>query len=260
MSASTTPTFKSVIYKILNRQPFTRYMTISLSNINLGWDVTQVDQYFEMSGVIVKTVFDNIMLMTGSVYYVNYDQEFVVEPIIPSNPVSVCTFRGEDIYDINTEEYDWHGQFTGIKWLAEDDEYQRIEMPYSDRELYQYDYSELELKNIYITNTTVRLTIMQNLLSLYQYLKRQIKITCKWNPDVLVNTYVTLDVAEEAIINDEFLIWNKDQWNEGKYWGIASPGISFESTKLWRVVDINRDSEGEKMKLTLVQQYSDDEE
>lgn len=251
-------TFKNTCYKMLNRSPFTKYMSIELDNLNMGWDVASIN-YGDMTNKKVKTVLDEIMLLTGSVYYVNYDQEFIIEPAIPTVPVSVCAFRGDDIYSVNSEEYDWKAHYTGVTWDDSENTVKRVEMDFPDRELYQYDFSELMLKNKYVTDATARNDILDSLLEMYKFLKRKVKIVCKWNPEVLVNKYITLDIAEEVIDGDKFMIWNKDHWNDGKYWGIKSPGISFSSNNLWRVVDIKRDTEGKKMQLTLVQLYSDDE-
>jgi hypothetical protein len=251
--------FSNIIYKMLNRRPFTTYLTIDQSNFSLGWDVAQTNRVSDMVNVTVKTVLDKIMLLTGSIYYVNYDDEFIIEPIIPTNPTAICTFRGQDIYSIYYEKYDWKNHYTGIKWDDSENTVQRVEMSYPDRELYQYDFTELVLSNQYVTDSTNRLTILNNLLSLYKYIKREIKIACKWNPDVIVNKYVILDVPQEGIIGDEFMIWNQDSWNDGKFWGFAQPGINFSSSELWRVINIKRDTEGTKMDVTLVQLYSDDE-
>lgn len=251
-------TFKNICYKILNRTPFTKYMTIDLINFEMGWDIAVTDSIADMQNEKVKTVLDKIMMLTGSVYYINYSQNFIIEPITPSSPASVWTLRGHDIFKITSEEFDWKSNFTGIKWDDGENTVQRVEMNYPDRELYQYDYTELKLTNKYITNSTDRTTILNNLLSLYKFLKRKVKLTCKWNPEVLVNKYVTIDIPSEAIIGEEYMIWNKDQWNEGKFWGLAQQGISFSSSNLWRVLDIKRQVEGEKMQLTLVQLYSDD--
>ena len=99
---------------------------------------------------------------------------------------------------------------------------------------------------------------MENLLNNHKFLKREIDITCKWNPEIIVNKYVILDVAQEAIIGDEFLTWNEDQWNDGKYWRLESPGIYFDSSQYWKVTEIKREIYGESMKLTLIQNLSDD--
>lgn len=252
-------TFKNICYRILHRAPFTKYMTVSLANFAMGWDVAAIDSYADMTNKKVKDVLDDIMMLTGSIYYVDYSGNFIIEPIIPTSPAAVCTFRGDDIQKISSEKYDWKGQYTAIRWEDGTNAIQRVEMSYPDRELYQYDYVELELKEKYVNDTTNRSTIMANLLAMYKYLKREIVLTCKWSPDVTVNDYVALDVAEESIDSDGFLIWNENQWNDSKFWGIESPGISFSSAELWRVTDIKRDTQGKQMQLTVVQLYSDDE-
>jgi len=225
----------------------------------MGWDVSVIDSYADMTGKKVKEVLDEIMLLTGSIYYINYNQEFIIEPVIPASPTSICTIRGDDIFKINSEKYDWKGHYTGIKWEDSENPMQRVEMSFADRELYQYDYSELLLKQKYITDQAKRFAIMDNLLDIYKFIKRQVVLECKWNPQVIVNKYIALDVPQEAITGDKYLVWNKNKWNAGKYWGIESPGINFLSAELWRVLDIKRDSQGRKMQLTLVQLYSDDE-
>jgi hypothetical protein len=252
-------TFKNICYQILHRAPFTKYLTVSLANFTMGWDVTQIDSYADFTHKKVKDVLDEIMLMTGSIYYVNYAQEFIIEPAIPASATSVCAFRGDDIEKISSEKYDWKGQYTAIKWDDDTNPVMRTEMTYPVREIYQYDFVELKLTSEAVTDLTNRALIMTNLLEMYKYLKREIVLTCKWNPDVSVNDYITLDVAQEAVIGDEFLTWNEDQWNDGKFWGIESPGISFSSSEFWRVIAVKRDTEGKNMQLTLVQQYSDDE-
>jgi hypothetical protein len=251
-------TFKNICYKILNRQPFIKYMTIDLENFSLGWDVTTIDSYEDMTNKKVKDVLDKIMQLTGSIYYVDYDNNFIIEPIIPTSPNTICTLRGDDIFSVNSEDFNWAGQFTAITWDDTTNPVQKVEMNYPARALYQYDFVELTLAEKYVTDITNRTTILNNLLELYKWLKRQVKITCKWNPEIIVNKYISLDIPEEVVIGTDYLIWNKNNWNEGKFWGIGSPGISFLSTELWRVTDIKRDTTGEKMQLTLVQLYSDD--
>jgi|WetSurMetagenome_2_1015567.scaffolds.fasta_scaffold34819_2 hypothetical protein len=252
-------TFKNICYQILHRAPFTKYLTVSLSNFDLGWDVAAIDSYSVMTNKKVKEVLDEIMLLTGSIYYVDYSGNFIIEPITPVAPAAVCTLRAQDIEKVSSEKYDWKGQYTALKWDDGTNAVQRVEMTYPDRELYQYDYVELVLTQKYITDTTNREMILTNLLALYKFLKREVVLSCKWNPDIIVNRYIALDVPREAISGDEFLTWNDDSWNDGKFWGLEQPGISFSSTDLWRVVEIKRDSLGTKMTLTLVQLHSDDE-
>lgn len=251
--------FKNICYQILNRRPFTKYLTISLANFSLGWDVDYV-YYAEMTNKKVKDVLDKIMLLTGSIYYIDYDGKFIIEPITPTSPAAVCTFRGHDIYAVESEEYDWDGQYTSVEWNDNENAVQRVEMDYPAREQYQYDYRQLDLSDKYVIDSTVRATIMNNLLALYKFLKRKVKLTCKWNPEVTVNDYISLDVPEEAIAGNDFMVWNEatHNWNQGLYWGIAQPGITFNSGDLWRVVDIKRAADGEKMQLEIVQLYSDD--
>lgn len=252
-------TLKNIVFKILNRQPFTKYMTIDINNFSFGWDVTATDSITDMVNKKVKDVLDDIMLLTGSVYYVNYDQEFIIEPVVEVSPSAVATLRGEDIFKIISEGFYWKGQFTSIVWNDDTNPVQRVEMNYTDRTLYQYDFTELELNHKYITDTTNRNTILNNLLNIYKFLKRQVKLECKWNPEIKINDYISLDIPEEAIKSDNLFIWNENQWNDNKYWGINQPGISFNSDELWRVVELKRDTLGDKMQLTLVQLYSDDE-
>lgn len=252
-------TFKNIIYKILNRQPFTKYMTINLANITMGWDVSATDSVANMVDKKVKSVLDEIMLITGSVYYVNYDQEFIVEPIAETSPSADATLRGHDIINVSAEDYYWKGQYTSIVWDDDTNTIQRKEISYTDRALYQYDYVELKLTNKYVTNTTNRTTILNNLLNQYKFLKRKVKIKCKWNPEIKINKYISLDVPEEAIKDDNNFIWNETQWNDSKFWGLAQPGISFSSVALWRVVELSRKPLGEQMTLVLVQANSDDE-
>lgn len=252
-------TFKNICFKILNRQPFTKYLTINLSNFTMGWDISAIDSYADMSNKKVKSVLDEIMLLTGSVYYIDYNGNFIIAPITPASPSAICTLRGDDIFNISFEDYDWKGQYTGIVWDDDENAVQRVEMNYPDRELYQYDYVELTLNKKYVTDSANRLTIMNNLLTLYKFIKRKIKLSCKWNPEIIVNEYIALDVAKETIKDDRFMVWNQDQWNAGKFWGLSSPGISFLSSELWRVVDVRLNVEGEKMDLKIVQLYSDDE-
>ena len=64
----------------------------------------------------------------------------IIEPIISSSPTSICTLRGDDIFSVNSEEYDWKGQYTGVVWDDEENTVQRVEMSYPNRDLYQYDY------------------------------------------------------------------------------------------------------------------------
>lgn len=251
--------FKNICYAILNRKPFTKYMTISLSNFTMGWDVSYV-YYSDMTGKKVKDVLDKIMLLTGSVYYVDYSGNFIIEPIEPTSPSAVCTLRGHDFY-VNSEEYDWDGQYTAVEWDDGENEAAQAEMEFTTREQFQYDYRQLSISDKYVTDSTDRSTIMNNLLTLYKYLKRKVTITVKWNPEIIVNKYIALDVPEEAITGPEFMVWNKadDNWNEGLYWGSAQPGISFDPNELWRVVNIKRAADGEKMQIELVQHNSDDE-
>jgi len=251
--------FKNICYRILHRKPFTKYLTVSLANFTMGWDVAAIDSYSDMTNKVVKEILDEIMLLTGSVYYVDYAGNFIIEPIIPTAPTAAGTFRGDDIQKISSEKYDWKGQYTAIRWEDGTNAVARVEMGYSDRELYQYDYVELKLASKAVTDATNRGTIMDNLLAMYKFLKREVVLTCKWTPDVLVNDYIALDVPGEAINGDEYLIWNDGQWNAEKYWGLESPGISFSSADLWRVTDIKRDTQGKSMQLTVVQLYSDDE-
>lgn len=252
-------TFAYIIYKILNRAPFNRYMTISQSNINLGWDVSSTDDVSDMVNSKVKDVLDKIMLLTGSVYYVDYDQNFIVEPIEESTPTALMTIRGQDILNIKSEEYYWDGQYTAVKWDDGENTIKRVEMNYTNRSLYQYDYVELVLKDKYITDDAKRSTILNSLLNLYQFLKRMVKLTIKWTPSITVNKYVALDVPNESIKNSDQFIWNDSKWNDGKFWNASQPGTTFSSGDLWRVLEVSRDTTGEKMDVVLLQHRSDDE-
>ncbi len=254
----TNESFKETCFRILNRLPFTKYLTIDIDNFFMGWDVATIN-YGDMTNKKVKDVLDNIMLLTGSVYYVNYSGEFIIEPVIPALPSAAVTLRGDDIYSVNSEKYDWENHYTAIVWDDNENTVRRVEMGSIEKNNLQYDYSELTLDEKYVTNAVNRMTILTNLYNMHKYVKRKIDIDCKWNPEILVNRYIALDVPKESIIDDEFLVWNKDNWNEGKYWGFAQQGISFDSNELWRVVNIKRSTDGEKMSLDLVQLYSDDE-
>jgi hypothetical protein len=57
------------------------------------------------------------------------------------------------------------------------------------------------------------------------------------------------------------LIWNDSgsQWNDGKFWAHSQPGASFLSSSFWRVLNVKRKTDGEKMQIELVQYKSDDE-
>jgi hypothetical protein len=263
IKAGTIPagTFTQVCKAILDRRPFNKYLTIDTSNFEFGWNISAIDRPSEMANIKVKTVLDELMLISGSVYYIDYDGNFIIEPIEPSSPTAICTLRGNDIYSINSEEYDWDSQYTAVKWNDNENEVQRVEMNYPTREQFQYDYRVLELTKKYVTDPDNRETIMENLLALNQFIKRKYTMVCKWNPEIIVNKYVSIDIPAEAIAGDQYLTWNEsgDNWNDGLYWSIQQMGITFNSSDLWRVLNIKRSAEGEKMQIEIVQQNSDNE-
>lgn len=257
----TSGSFEDVLYQMLHRQPFIKYLTIDKANWEFGWDIANVvDTVSEVVDQNIKDIMDAFMLLSGSVYYINSDQELIIEPILNDTPSILWTLRGSDIFTIEGEEFDWNGQNTGLVWDDGTLAIKRAEFSYTNREKYQYDYKELAVDYKFVANLTNRQTLLNNMLELMKWLRRKVTITCKWNPEINVNSYVSLDVPEESILGSDFMTFNKtdDNWNAGLYWGIPQPGITFNSTDIWRVVEVGRSSLGEQMKLTLVQLYSDD--
>jgi len=244
---TSTGTFAHIIYQILNRNPFTRYMTVSAGNINPGYDLADVvDDVSELANKKVKDILDRIAYLSGSVYYINYDNEFIFESIYDASPSAVWNLTGND-FDVETLAYDWQGQYTAFKWDDGESTIIRSEMGYTDREEYQYRFREKKIDDKFVVLAVNRQLITDNLLLWHKHLKRWVALTSKWNPEAVINKYITLDVPKEAIAGDKYFVWNKSSWNAGKIWGLPSPGISFDSSIYWRVYAIKRDPLGAKM-------------
>jgi len=245
--------FANVIYKILSRNPFIKYMTIDRANINPGYDIANIiDNPAEFVNKKVKDVLDEIAFLSGSIYYINYDNEFIFESIYNLNPSSVWNIRGNDIISIDKLAFDWRGQYTSYVWDDTENDIIRSEMIFLDREAYQYRYREKKISSKYVLSDTNRQLIADNLLLWNQHLKRVVTFTCKWNPEIIINKYINLDIPTESIAGDEYMTWNNPghNWNAGLLWGIESPGESFDNSVFWRIIEVSKSVSGEKMRIT----------
>lgn len=257
-----TDSFSGIVNRMLNRTVFTKYLSIDFVNWEFGsdsWpgfdDTNICNNVGELLGKTVKEVLDKIMEITGSIYYINYDNEFIIEPVSKEQPEITWNIRGDDIIKVLSEKFNWAGQYTSFRWKREGIDIV-VQMSFGEREQYQYDFREQSIDYKFITSSTAkRKEILTNLLELHKHLKKEVSIETKWNPDVIINSYVTLNVPEETIVGDKYLIWNKanHKWNAGKYWGLEQLGISFDSSVNWRVIEVKRNIEGERMTLKLKQ-------
>jgi hypothetical protein len=120
------------------------------------------------------------------------------------------------------------------------------EMSYSKREEYQYDFKQkvLTYKSI---GAEDRKGVVEYLLTLHQYLKREVSFLTKYNPDLRINKLFNIDLPPEALVIDESFIWNESDWNDDKYWNALQPGINFNINTLWRVIEIKRSLDGKNM-------------
>lgn len=245
-------TFKETVYAMLHRQWFLKYCSISLADINLGYDAAGVvDDPGELLGKTVKDALDEIAFLSGSIYYIDpVNNKFVMEPINPTTLTSVCQFGRKDIFEILEYGYDWLNQYTSFIWDDGEATKYMVEMSSAIREEYQYDFKQHKIDSKFVRYESRRVPIMNYLLTVSQYLKRKIKIRTKWNPDVKVNSFITIDLPRRTINPNNAFVWNRDKWNSGKVWGIKKAGIVLSPSTYWRVVGLSKNALGQEMTIT----------
>lgn len=245
-------TFTQVVYAILHRQWFTKYCSISLGDINPGYDAADmVDDPGELLGKTIKDALDQIAFLSGSIYYIDpINNKFVMEPINPETLTSVCDFGRKDIFEIIEYGYDWLNQYTSFLWDDGEATKYMVEMSGELREEYQYDFKQHKIDAKFVRYESRRVPIMNYLLSVSKYLKRKIKIRTKWNPEVMVNTFITINLPRRTINSINAFVWNRDSWNAGKFWGIKKAGIVISPATYWRVIGITKNALGKEMTVT----------
>lgn len=240
--------FANCVYNLLNQPETTKYINVSLSNINPAVDASDmVSAISVLSGKNIKDVLDAIAYLSGSIYYVDSSDNFIMEPIA-TNPVSAeYTFTKNDIFAIGEFGYDYRGQTNAFIWGSAS-----LAMSGQIRLQKQYDFRPEELGDDFnfVTAANNKNIILQNLLSLYQDLKRRIVFDVKFNPEIKVNTFIKISLEEEIIIDDNSFIWNLSNWNAGKIYGIKTSAIVISENVFWRVTEIERSLEGENMIIT----------
>lgn len=245
--------FAQTVYALLNRQWFLKYCSISLVDINLGYDaIGVVDDSAELIGKTVKDALDVIAFLSGSIYFIDpIDNKFVMEPINPIIFKSTWDLNGQrDIFEIQEYGYDWLNQYNSFLWDDGEATKYMVEMTSGLRNEYQYDFKQHKIDTKFVRYESRRVPIMNYLLTVSQYLKRKIKIRTKWNPEVKVNKFITIDLSRRIINPDNSFVWNRDKWNSGRVWGIKKAGIIFSPSTYWRVVGLSKNALGKEMTIT----------
>jgi hypothetical protein len=246
-------TFTQAVYALLHRQWFTKYCSISLADINLGYDTSDlVDDPAELLGKTVKDALDAIAFLSGSIYFIDpTNNKFVMEPINPTTLSSVWDINGKrDIFEIQEYAYDWINQYNSFLWDDGEATKYMVEMTSSLRNEYQYDFKQHKIDAKFVRYESRRVPIMNYLLTISQYLKRKIVIRTKWNPEVKVNKFITIDLPRRIINPSNAFVWNRDKWNSGKVWGIKKAGIVISPSTYWRVVGLSKNALGQEMTIT----------
>lgn len=250
--------FLNICLQLLNRQPFKKYFVASALNFSFGYDAAGiVDNPNEYVNKKVKEVLDEIMELSGSYYYIDYDGNLIIKPNFVESPTAVTTLRGDDIIDIVDIKPDRDNHLTAWRWAIDNAEVARKQTPYNERQIYQYDYRLRTVTSKAILSTQ-RKSVLNFLHSFTKWLRLDVDIVCKWNPDILVGEYIKLDIPAEPLYNPDNFIWNDSDWNNGKFWSLPQQGTTFSSVNFWRVVQVKRAVDGESMSLRLNQHLSDD--
>jgi hypothetical protein len=230
-----------IALQIMSQPTITNVLGVSAGNINLGSDVAGcVDNISELIGQKVLDAINAIGILSNSVWYIDANNDFIMEPIKNS---------GASSWDIGIEDIVTPGigdlgyfplQFNSVTWDDGQRDIINIQMTYDLRQRYGYDCFEKKLDFKWIMTDANRQTLLLNYLYQYWFQHRMITFTCKSNPELRYNQLITLDVPRQYALKSNSFIWGKSSWGDGSFWTPGITGIKISPGILWRVVSINR--------------------
>jgi len=118
---------------------------------------------------------------------------------------------------------------------------------------YVYDYLHEKIESKFIQDTDNRNTIMNNVLELYQHRKKKVRFSTKYNPELQINKFITINLPRETYQLDNRFIWNATQWNTQKKWSGETPGLYINSAVIWRITEVKKAADGKQMIITAKQ-------
>jgi hypothetical protein len=243
-------------FDVLNQSTIKKVLNISLSNINLGFDIPKcVTNSHELRAKKVMDIINAIGTLSGSKWYVDSNSNFIFEPIAQGGNSS-WDLTIDDIVSIDELSFD-PLQFNSVTWDDGDAALrpvQQVAMEYSLRQQYGYDCFDKKIDFKWITDSGMRNSFLNNFLARCQHQHRMITFTCKSNPELRFNQIITLNYPQQYAPLANPFIWGKSSWGDGSIWGLSIPGFKVSPLTKWRVLSIDRSLNlSPEMKIVAVQ-------
>lgn len=239
------------IYILCNRGEITDYVTVDSANINPSNDVV-LDAPSSLNGAKLDSALNEIMLLTGSVLYVDSDGNMIVTSRNNSPKIKHQFYRNsmtgqkDNIYGISNINNGRQRVKNYWTWSGGS-----VSAFSASHHLKRYGVTRKSIGSSSVTSNAVRQSILDDQLAEWQFPKKELEIETDYIPGVLsFFDTVTVDVSPRLSRNDDLAISGHAISGSARSVDYST-GLSIDKNLGFKVLSIEHNLREAKTKLKL---------